>query len=230
MFRGLFALLALVAADVFAASDVSFEDVISLRAVTATPAISPDGNAVLFSVRGANWKENRFDTEIWLAREAESPHRLVDGAAGPGIWSPGGDWVAFSKVHAGKPQLHLMRASGGEAFVVTSGDEGIGAYDWHPDGQMITFVRLDEPDALMKSRDADYGSFVVEGADLRMNHLWTIDVSAWLTRTPEAKLCAAGAAAKDAADGDACASAAERLTEGDFSVVGFDWARMVRGS
>ncbi len=224
MFRALLSLLVLVAADAFAASDVSFEDVISLRAVTSTPAISPDGNAVLFSVRGANWNENRFETEIWLARDDDSPHRLVDGAAGPAVWSPGGDWVAFSKLQAGKPQLHLMRASGGEAFVVTSGDEGVGAYDWHPDGQMITFVRLDAPDASMKSRDADYGSFVVEGADLRMNHLWTIDVSAWLARTPEAKPCASGAAAEDDANEDACATAAERLTEGDFSVVGFDWA------
>lgn len=223
MIRGIFlSVLLLAAVNGGAQSAGSFEDVISLRAVTGTPSISPDGAAVVFSVRGANWQENRFETELWLARKGQPPQRLVDGAAGPGRWGRRSEWLAFSKPVGGKPQLHVMRVSGGEAIVVTTGDEGVGAYDWHPDGTTLAFVRQDAASAAMKSRDEDYGSFVVEGVDQRMNHFWTIDVTATLNRTPESRACAG----EEQEDGDSCLApaSAERLTTGDFSVMGFDWA------
>ena len=44
----------------------SFEDVLSLKGV-AGAAISPDGTAVAYVVRRADFEENRFDSEIWIA-------------------------------------------------------------------------------------------------------------------------------------------------------------------
>ena len=46
----------------------SFEDVISLRQAGGI-AISPDGRSVAYTIRTTDWKENRFDNEIWLSRD-----------------------------------------------------------------------------------------------------------------------------------------------------------------
>ena len=58
-----------------------FKDVLSLQSVGG-PRISPDGSAVVYSVRGADWEENRYDSELWLARGDEEPFQLTRTADG----------------------------------------------------------------------------------------------------------------------------------------------------
>ncbi|NIP79161.1 MAG: S9 family peptidase, partial [Gemmatimonadetes bacterium] len=76
----------------------SFRDVLSLRSV-GSPAIAPDGRAVAYTVRSADWDDNRYDTEIWLWRAgAEQPlplTRTADGSSTSPAWSPDGRWLAF---------------------------------------------------------------------------------------------------------------------------------------
>ena len=43
----------------------SFEDVISLRRALG-PVISPNGKTIAFTLRTTDWKNNRYDSEIWL--------------------------------------------------------------------------------------------------------------------------------------------------------------------
>ena len=49
-----------------------FEDVLSLQSVGGA-VISPDGKHIAFTVRNTEWKENRYDNEIWLSRDGGKP-------------------------------------------------------------------------------------------------------------------------------------------------------------
>ena len=52
----------------------SIDDLLNLKRV-ASPALSPDGRWVAYTVRETNWDENAYETEIWLA--ARMPARRV---------------------------------------------------------------------------------------------------------------------------------------------------------
>ncbi|TDI71245.1 MAG: S9 family peptidase, partial [Bacteroidetes bacterium] len=102
-------------------SGPSFEDVLSLRSVGGA-MISPDGNDVVFTVRTVDWKENNYDTEIWLAKGGDEPFQLtrtVDGSSTSPRWSPDGRWIAFAATRGEKRQIFVIRPNGGEAQAIT---------------------------------------------------------------------------------------------------------------
>jgi dipeptidyl aminopeptidase/acylaminoacyl peptidase len=157
----------------------SFEDVIGLRGA-GSPAISPDGRAVAFTVRTADWQENRFDTEIWLARQGEEPFQLTRTEKGSSTgprWSPDGRWIAFTADRGDRSQVYLVRAAGGEARKLTSWKEGVGAFRWSPDGRRIAFTAQEAEGEAARKRRERYGDFAVEDAEFRQSHLWLVDVT-----------------------------------------------------
>lgn len=92
-------------------SGPSFEDVLSLRSV-GNPMISPNGNDVAFTIRTVDWKENEYDTEIWLAPDGEEPFQLTrtaDGSSSSPRWSPDGKWIAFAATRGEKQQIFVIR-------------------------------------------------------------------------------------------------------------------------
>lgn len=185
----------------------SFEDVLGLR-TASSPAISPDGRSVAFTVRTPDWKENRFDDEVWLAREGEEPVQATfteKGSSTSPRWSPDGRWIAFLADRGDRQQVHLLPAAGGEARKLTAVKEGVAAFRWAPDGKRIAFTAQDPEDEAARRRKERYGDFAVEDAEYRQSHLWVVDVPA----SP-----ASGALPEP-----------RRLTEGKgFTVTGFAWA------
>jgi dipeptidyl aminopeptidase/acylaminoacyl peptidase len=157
----------------------SFEQVIGLRSV-GSPALSPDGRSVAFTVRTTEWEENRFDTEIWLARQGEEPFQLTRTEKGSSTgprWSPDGRWIAFTADRGDRSQVYLVRAAGGEARKLTSWKEGVGAFRWAPDGRRIAFTAQEAEDEALRKRRERYGDFAVEDAEFRQSHLWVVDVA-----------------------------------------------------
>ena len=215
-----FALLivALIATPLFAeAPDVpgpAFKDVLSLSDIGGV-AISPDGNAIAYTVTSADWEANRYDTEIWLMREGQEAVQLTrtkDGSSaqyggGPyqwdsPKWSPDGKWLSFAADRGNKRQVHLMSINGGEAWALTKAAEGVRAFEWAPDGKSIAFTQTEKESEADKKKKEEFGAFAVEDADYRMSHLWIVE----LPDQPEEV-------------------EAERLTEGeDFTVSGFAWS------
>ncbi len=187
-----------------------FKEVVSLESA-GNPVISPDGRHVAYTVRNADWKENRFRTEIYLAREGEAPVQLTRAAKGNSTsprWSPDGEWLAFVSDRADKQQVYLIRPRGGEAMQVTWAKDGVGDFRWAPDGKRIAYTATEPEDDWATKRKSLYGDFAVEGAEYRQSHLWVTEVDP-LTWSPDSTK----------------RPTPTRLTEGkDFTVSNFAWS------
>ncbi|MFI5177978.1 MAG: prolyl oligopeptidase family serine peptidase [Vicinamibacterales bacterium] len=182
-----------------AASYPTIDDVISLKRV-GSPVISPDGRLVAYTVRETNWDDDRYETEIWLADVAAGTTRQLTNApksSSAPAWSPDGRRIAFSSDRTDKRQVYVIDPAGGEAVKLTSNEDGVGGFRWSPDGVSIAFTAGDPQSDALKTREKTYGQFDVIGQEHRMTHLYAIDVAS---------------------------KAVKRLTNGEFTVGGFDWS------
>lgn len=177
----------------------TLDQIVSLRRV-GSPAISPDGGWVAYTVRDTDWVANAFVTQIWLADTRTGETRpLTQGkkSSQAPAWAPDGRRLAFGSERTDKRQVFVLDMAGGDAVQLTQADEGVTGFAWSPDGATIAFVTRDPPSAAMKEREKRDGDLERVGEDHRMSHLWVIDVAS---------------------------RAARQLTRGDFHVGGFDWA------
>jgi dipeptidyl aminopeptidase/acylaminoacyl peptidase len=183
------ALFALVATPVVGQS---IDDLIALKRVSGTPAISSDGRWVAYVVRETNWDDNSYETEIWLAdaRVAGSGRQLTNAkkSSVQPAFSPDGRWLAFVSDRTDTRQLYRLALSGGEAEVLTSGDEGVTSFAWAPDGSRIAYTKTEPESADMKARKEKYGDYTHEDRDHRMAQLHVVDVA-----TKETQATTAGA-------------------------------------
>jgi dipeptidyl aminopeptidase/acylaminoacyl peptidase len=204
---------------------ITFEDWISLKSVGGV-TISPDGKHVLYAVTSTNWKENNFDTEIWLSRDGGKPFQLTATATGSSSnarFTPDGKWVSFVADRGSKSQVYLIAVDGGEAFPITAEDDGVGTYEWRPDMQQIAFTRVDPESKEAKAEKEKYGGFGVEGLEFRLSHLWVLNFNLDSVRNAGRLPCYDS---KDSTVKKTCWTMpkAKRLTNGNFTVGGFDWS------
>jgi dipeptidyl aminopeptidase/acylaminoacyl peptidase len=182
---------------------VSFEKWLSLHQASAA-VLSPDGASLAYSVTSTDWKENAYDTEIWLAKKGRTPYQLTRTAKGSSTnpkWSPDSKWIAFLADRGDRAQIFVIAAEGGEAYPLTKEEEGIVAFAWSPDGQRIAFTKNDADSKSVKSTRDRYGAFGEEGKEYKLSHLWTIPFNT-----------------------DSTLPHPSRLTEGNFTVSDFDWS------
>ncbi len=210
----------------------------ALEAQTASgAALSPDGQRVVYEVSRTNWKENAFERDLWIADREGKTHVLTaqEKSSSGARWSPDGRWVAFASDRPGQVretkadsrQIYVIDPSGGEARQVTKLDEGVDGFEWAPDSKTIAFTTKDPLSKAQKDRVERYGEYTVIDGDVRMTHLWTVDVTADVVVAPP----------KDAKEKSSASTSAgptppfgvpeaHRLTEGDgFSVQGFSWSK-----
>lgn len=179
------------------------------------PRISPDARRVVYEVQSANWEDNSFDRNLWIADIASGEVRQLTSAKKSSTgadWSPDGKWIAFvsdrppqiSGSTADKKQLYVISADGGEAQQLSKSETDVGGFEWATDSRHIAFAAADSEPKTLKDRKEKYGEYSVVHADYQMVHLWTIELPDGTTNAvPEAK----------------------RLTEGDaFSVGSFAWS------
>ena len=178
---------------------LGIDEVVSLRRV-GSPALSPDGRRVAYTVREANWDEDTFEREIWLADvESGETHQLTRGAKSSWApaFSPNGEWLAFLSDREEKPQVFLIRPNRGEALRLTAAEQGVESFAWAGDGKLIGYLAEDPPSPAIKQREERFGKLEVVDEDLSFTHLHVIDVGKRVSR---------------------------RLTEGPFTVSSFDWS------
>lgn len=200
----------------------SFEEVISLRSVRGM-TISNDGRQVAFTLETVDWEENRFDAEIWLAKDGEEPFQLTNtpekSSMSP-VFSPNGKWLAFLADRGNKNQIHVMRVDGGEARAFTTEEEGISSFRWHPSGEKFIFLREEAEDTTKKERTKRYGKFEADDREYTLSHLWQIDFKPGML-APSERPCYEKADSLKEEAGCIVLPEAERLTEGAFTVTSF---------
>jgi len=182
---------------------------LSMKSVSGAQ-ISPDGRYVAYTVQQANWDDNDFATQIWIAVTSTGERlQLTSGkksSSGP-VWSPDSRRLAFTSDRDGKRQIYVIAPTGGEAAQLTNEDGGIGALAWSPDGTAIAYSSSGPDEKAAKDRKDRYGDFEIVGGDYKMSHLWLVkaptEIPADVKKLPKA----------------------EALTRGDqFSVSSFAWS------
>ena len=204
-------------------SNIKFEDYLSLRNL-GNPIISPDGKNVVFSVTTVDWKENAYDTEIWLSKNKQAPFQLTRTTKGSSLsanWSPDNKWIAFLADRGDKNQIYVIRAEGGEAQAITKEEEGINNFNWSPDGKTLAILMNEKDSKSQKSKKERYGGFEVDDEEFKLAHLWLVDFSADMFPSPNEKPCYDP---KDSTKTCVNFPKPTRLTQGDFTVTYFKWS------
>src|SRR5579872_2349300 len=96
--------IALLASVCAVAAVPTIDTSLSARAVSGA-AISPDGRYVAYTVQQANWDENDFVAQIWIAVTATGErYQLTSGkkSSSSPRWSPDSRRLAFGSERGGK--------------------------------------------------------------------------------------------------------------------------------
>ena len=198
----------------------SIAEVLSLKGV-GNPQISPDGNHVAFTMTRTDWKENRYDTEIWLSKNGEAPFQLTnypDGSSTSPQWTPDSKWITFRSKRGEKTQIYAISLLGGEAYQLTREEETIGNFSWSPDGTQLAFLLSNKDSKEDKREKETLGAFGVDQEEFTHSHLWVMEVDLPM-EDPSNWPCLE-------ADSSDCREwpQARQLTKGDFHVNGFSWS------
>lgn len=199
----------------------SFEEVISLRSVGGL-TMSPDGKNIIFSVTSADWNDNRFDTELWLAKEGKKPFQLTNSAkanSNGASFSPDGQWIAFLADRGNKTQIHIMRVDGGEARAITREEDGITSFEWHPSGTKFIILKP-ESEKSKKDREKKFGAYETDDKEFTLSHLWSLDFKPDML-DPSEMPCYETSDSLKVKAGCIELPKPTRLTDGKFSVIYF---------
>jgi dipeptidyl aminopeptidase/acylaminoacyl peptidase len=152
------------------------DDLLSIKTIGGA-RISPDGRFVAYTTSEANFKQDAFITQIWIADTATGKRlQLTRGeksSANP-RWSPDGAWLAFTSDRVGdKNQIFLIRPDGGEAVQLTKHETSIAGFDFSPDGRTIIYAATEPPPATAKDRKEQYADFEVVRKEYNHLHLWS---------------------------------------------------------
>ncbi len=172
---------------VAAAQTPTIDQSLNMRTVSS-PRISPDGRFVAYQVNEANWEENDFVPQIWIAMLATGErYQLTRGkkASGNVDWSPDGKRLGFISDRDGKRQIYIVSPTGGEAAQLTAVETGVNAFRWSPDGASIAYVSAGPENKARKDRKDKYGEFEIVEGDYAMNHLWVVKAPADIQEKPK---------------------------------------------
>ena len=117
------------------------EDLVTMERV-GSPAVSPDGGRVVYTVRTTDMGKNRGHTDLYLVdlRAANpAPQRLTSDAASSTDpeWSPNGDAIYFLSSRSGSGQVWRVPAAGGDAVRVTDLPLDVDAFRVAPTGDRM---------------------------------------------------------------------------------------------
>jgi dipeptidyl aminopeptidase/acylaminoacyl peptidase len=163
----------LLAATLAAAQVPTPEQALSFRSFSDA-RLSPDASLAAFAEQTTNWKENEFQTQIWIARTATGERfQLTRGAksASSPRWSPDGKLLAFAREHSGKRQIWLIAPLGGEAWPLTTDEGGVQSFDWAPDSRSLVYTSSGPEPKDRKDRKEKFGDLIIDGVDHRFTHL-----------------------------------------------------------
>src|SRR6058998_2610841 len=174
---------------------ITHEDVFLMKRV-GSPAISPDGRWLVFSVTEPSYTDGEQVSDLWIVPldGSAEPRRLTNSKGGEsGVdWSPDSRRIAFSARREGDDaaQIYVLDLSGGgEAQRVTNISTRAASPLWRPDGRAILFTSMVYPNAPTDSanraaaaerRARKYNARVFDASPIRLWDHWLDDRRAHL--------------------------------------------------
>lgn len=114
-----------------------------------SPALSPDGGKLIFSIKSVNEKKNTYRGALYIKTSASEDYMQFTSGTHLDTapqFSPSGEYLAFlsSRSEMGM-QLYIMPVNGGEAFQITKFPKGIQGFNWSPTNNSIhVLARVNE--------------------------------------------------------------------------------------
>lgn len=161
-------------------------DQLDLMTTVSSPQIHPSGTWAVVSTSRPSFEVDSYVGQLWNVPldGSSAPRRLTRGRADGGAkFSPDGTVLAFLRAVDGKPQVHLVEATGGEPVAVTDQKLGVREFCFSPDGSTLAFTAR-VPEAGRYGTDEDIPSALEDprhftGNKLQMNGM------GWLNGRPQ---------------------------------------------
>jgi dipeptidyl aminopeptidase/acylaminoacyl peptidase len=168
-------------------------------------AISPDGSLVAFVVTEPEMEgeQSEYLSQVWVAAADGSWSRQFtrgDKSASNPSFSPDGRFLLFTSSRGEESQVWALPVAGGEAAQVTDATEGVGSYAVSPDGTHLAYTMRDPESEEWKTAKKEKRDVIVADSDYRFAHLYMGPFDGSLQEH------------------------AHQVTDGDFTVTGWDWA------
>ena len=155
------------------------DDLLTLKSIGGVQ-IAPDGTRIVFTQTEADFKQDAFVTQLWLADvKSGATMQLTRGekSSNNPQWSGDGKWIAFTSPRAGdRSQLFAIDPRGGEAIQITKSETAINGFAWAPDGKTIAYSAPEALTAGQKDRKEQLGDFEVVRREYQHVHLWTVAI------------------------------------------------------
>ncbi len=155
------------------------DDVIGLRNVSDAQ-ISPDGKWVAYVVSVPDFKDNAYDTDIWLVPTAGgAPFRLTTSRKADNTprWSPDGTKLAFLSSREDRAQVWLISPAGGEAERLTESKAAVQSFAWSPDGRRLAYVAPRDSTAEEQRRRREKDDAIMVDGDFAFTRISIIEVA-----------------------------------------------------
>ncbi len=145
---------------------INSEDFVKLKFLDS-PAISPDGSKLVFTMKKVNQKKNQYKSSLYLKTSDEKAIRqfshgtYIDTAP---QFSPSGKYLAFLSSREEKTlQVFVMSVDGGEAIRVTTFHRGVMGFRWSNDSKLIHVIaRVNEEELDLVLNPKEPPSFVLD--------------------------------------------------------------------
>jgi dipeptidyl aminopeptidase/acylaminoacyl peptidase len=180
---------------------MTIQDSLAIKNV-GSPAFSPDGKWVAYTISEWDKENNRRVSHIYLVSSTGGRSvKLTNGEKGESApqWSPDGTRIAFMADRDKGNQIWLISPFGGEAEKLTSEENAIAGFRWSPDSKRLAYITRDTPKdkAEREKKKKDKFDTIVVEQGFTYSHLWAINVES-----------------KDK----------KRITEGTFTVDSAQWS------
>ena len=108
---------------------------------TSNPALSPDGEQILYSRTWINLIDDKRETDLWIMNKDGSANRFfLNGSQGK--WSPDGNKIAFIKEGEPNGKQIFVKYIGieGEPTQITKLEKSPSSFEWSPDSKYVAFI------------------------------------------------------------------------------------------
>ena len=161
---------------------ISIDDLLRNQRVSDVQ-ISPNGNAVVYTIASSNLGSNQNESNIWLASTTQPEIRQLThtGKDRSARWAPDGKRLAFLSKRDGKSQVFLLTLDGGEARALTHMPTDIETVRWSPDGMTLVASAAVDPDCNDEACNKAHEEKKALGDNTRVYDEWPLSTAtSWM--------------------------------------------------